>query len=223
MVGHAAPTVGGGSIPTPSLQFRIQRVVDKEMRVIARDFVNTHHSYIKWADRPSRRIYWLLYENQILVGVFGIATVYARPRAVTCYLVEHDIRPNEAANNIVYALFGNLDKNAGTRFLKIIRRDARIWWKERYGDDLKALQTFILPPRTGALYKADNWQEIGRTTGKTMTTRELSKKERASMSEMELKSLAKPMFNGDGSSQTRYLVREFQETEIKLIFMRMLV
>jgi hypothetical protein len=41
----------------------IKRVITKVQRDWARDFVDNYHSYIKWSDRPSRKLYWLLYEN----------------------------------------------------------------------------------------------------------------------------------------------------------------
>jgi hypothetical protein len=214
MVGHAIPIVDGGSIPTPPLQFSVSRAVTTEMRTAARDFVNAHHSYIKWADRPSRKCYWLLYENEILVGVFGLGSAFARPKPIATYMTEHGLGFNEVANNIVYALFGCQDKNAGTRFLKMLRRDAVVWWKERYGDDLKAFQTFILPPRTGAMYKADNWQQLGSTTGgKTQTMRTLYGEERTKHPEAEIRTFK--------SGEVKYLLREFRDTEPKLIFMRL--
>jgi hypothetical protein len=38
-------------------------------------------------------------------------------------------------------------------------------YEERYKDELVGLVTFVEPPRTGALYKADNWQYLGETQG----------------------------------------------------------
>jgi hypothetical protein len=205
---------GGGSIPTPSLHFYVERVVNKEMRSVARDFINAHHSYIKWADRPSRKMYWLLYENAKLVGVFGLGSAFARPKPVANYMKERALQFNEVANNIVYALFGCQDMNAGTRFLKILRRDAVVWWRERYGDDLKAFQTFILPPRTGAMYKADNWEQLGQTTGgRAQTIRTLCGEERKKHPEAEIRKFK--------SGEVKYLLREFKDTEPKLIFMRL--
>ena len=40
-------------------------------------------------------------------------------------------------------------------------------WKEKYGDDLMLIETFVKPPWTGSVYKADNWcSNRGRYAGK---------------------------------------------------------
>jgi len=193
--------------------FCIQRATTTALRTQARNFVNAHHSYIKWADRPSRKLYWLLYEQGNLVGVFGLGSAFARPKPVATYMLEQKLQFNEVANNIVYALFGCKDKNAGTRFLRLLRRDGCLWWHERYGDNLKAFQTFILPPRTGALYKADNWKQLGQTTGgKSLTVKTLYGAEREKHPEAEVRTFK--------SGEIKYLLRTFRDTEPKLIFMR---
>lgn len=133
-------------------------------------FVNKHHSYIRWADRPSRKLYWSIFEDGERIGVFGLGSAYDWPKDVAAYMKAHDLSFNNVANNIVYALHGSSDRNAGTRALALIRRDAVRWWKDSYGDDLRAFQTFIAPPRTGALYLADNWTRIGMTSGDGVET-----------------------------------------------------
>ena len=84
-------------------------------------------------------------------------------------MLEHELEFNQVGHNIVFCLAGH-GKNAGSQFLAMCRRDSVARWKERYGDELKAFQTFILPPRTGAVYKSDNWQVIGNTKGETWKT-----------------------------------------------------
>lgn len=74
------------------------------------------------------------------------------------------------------------------------------------------IQTFILPPRTGAMYKADNWICLGETTGKTMTIRTLYGQEREEHPEAEIR-----MFK---NGETKHLLREFKETDKKLMFIR---
>ena len=56
-------------------------------------------------------------------------------------------------------------KNAGTQILKQLRKQAHIEWKKKYGDDLKWLITFVAGGNNGAVYKADNWKQIGETAG----------------------------------------------------------
>lgn len=159
-------------------------------------------------------MYWLLFEDEVHVGVWGLGSAFSRPKAVSRYMADHTLSFNEVGNNIVYALHGHKDRNAGTKFLKLIRSDAVIWWNERYKDHLKALQTFILPPRTGALYKADNWSHIGDTSGKTMSMRTLYGEERDQHPEAEIRTFQ--------SGEVKYLLRTFREADAKLIFMRLL-
>jgi len=68
-------------------------------------------------------------------------------------------------NNNVFRLIER-EKNLGTQVLKLFRRCAKQDYEERYGDILVGLVTFVEPPRTGAVYKADNWDSLGITQGK---------------------------------------------------------
>jgi hypothetical protein len=172
------------------------------------------HSYIKWSDRPSRKLYWLLYENSRLVGVWGLGSAFARPKSVMEYMTQHNLTFNQVANNIVYCLYGHRDENAGSRFLRLCRYDARSWWRERYGDDLRAFQTFILPPRTGTVYRADNWQQLGTTTGgNAQVMQTLYGADREAHPEAERR-----VFK---SGEVKYLLRTFRDTDPKLIYMRL--
>lgn len=181
------------------------------------EFVNTYHSYIKWSDRPSRKMYWALYEDENLVGCFGLGSAFSRPKIIQDFMKENNILFNELGNNIVYCLYGCSTKNSGTQFLKLIRNDAKIWWNERYGDTLKALQTFILPPRNGAMYKADNWSQLGETTGGvSQIVRTIQKKD---LDKYDASKIEKRIFK---SGEVKYLYRDFVETEKKLIFVKLL-
>lgn len=197
------------------LDYTIKRIETTEERAKAKAFVDTNHSYIDWADRPSRKCYWTLFEEGRMVGVFGLGSAFAKPKAIAKFMKENEIAFNEMGNNIVYCLHGHNDRNAGSKLLAMLRRDAVLWWKERYGDTLKAIQTFILPPRNGAVYKADNWAQLGTTTGgTTQSMRTLYGADREAHPEAEVR-----MFK---SGEVKYLLREFRETEPKLIFMKKL-
>lgn len=108
----------------------ITRITEKGQRQIAKDFINQYHSYIRYADRPSRKMYWLLHEDDRLVGVFGLGSAFTRNKIIQNYLNDHQILFNEIANNIVFCLYATQHKNSGTIFLSMIRRDAKVWWKE---------------------------------------------------------------------------------------------
>lgn len=151
----------------------VTRAEDATHLFAAASFVDRHHSYIRWADRPSRKLYWSVWDGDRRVGVWGLGSAFNQPKAVATFMERHGIPFNGLANNIVFAL-ADAGKNGGTEALAMLRRDAIRWWHERYGDDLMAFQTFILPPRTGAMYRADNWQHVGTTTGDGMETQTLA-------------------------------------------------
>lgn len=180
------------------------------------DFINKYHSYINFSDRPSRKLYWNLYEDDKMVGVFGLGSAFSRPKDISNFMEKHKLEFNEIANNIVFCLSNHFDKNAGTKLLSLLRRDAIAWWYERYQDKLKCFQTFILPPRTGAVYKADNWIEIGKTKGNSQSMNTITKKEYLKLKDKS--NVEKRIFN---SGEVKYLIRKFNETEPKIIFMKL--
>lgn len=68
-------------------------------------------------------------------------------------------------NNNVYRLLIR-EKNLGTKVLRLFRHQIKIDYEQQYKDKLIGLVTFVEPPRTGSLYKADNWTYLGITQGK---------------------------------------------------------
>ncbi len=68
-------------------------------------------------------------------------------------------------NNNVFKLIYH-EKNLGTKVLKLFRNQIKIDYLKQYKDNIIGLVTFVEPPRTGAVYKADNWDYVGLTQGK---------------------------------------------------------
>lgn len=73
-------------------------------------------------------------------------------------------------NNNVFRLTDH-DKNLGTKVLRLFRKKIKRDYKQKYGDELRGLVTFVEPPRIGTVYKADNWTYLGETQGKKCTRR----------------------------------------------------
>ena len=71
---------------------------------------------------------------------------------------------NSFANNWRYCLTKSIP-NLGSQVLKQLRIVAGDAWKEKYGDDLNYLITFVGGGNNGAVYKADNWKMVGKTAG----------------------------------------------------------
>ena len=200
------------------MEYRIERATNKEQWKPLRQFIDDYPSYINYSDRPSRKLYWTIYEDNQIIGAFGLGSCFHRPKVVSLFMEEHNLEFNEVANNIVFCLANYKGKNVGSRVLSLCRKDAIKWWEERYGDTLKAFQTFILPPRTGAVYKADNWKELGTTSGgKTLVTKTVRKVDYEENPDNYPNIEIRTFNNG----QIRYLMRSFKETEPKLIFMKL--
>ena len=55
--------------------------------------------------------------------------------------------------------------NAGSQILKQLRHHAPIEWEKKYKNFLTHIITFVGGGHNGAVYKADNWKQIGETAG----------------------------------------------------------
>ena len=143
-----------------------------EKNKLFRDFINKYHSYVKFANAPQRRINWLIWNGAELVGAIGISScvlaVGDRDRWIGWNKEQRIKLSNSMANNYRFCLKPDSGvKNLGSRVLKMIRIEGAKRWKERYGDDLLLMETYVLKNenRRGAVYLADNWTHVGNTTG----------------------------------------------------------
>jgi hypothetical protein len=103
------------------------------------------------------------------VGMIGIgSSVYPPPKDILEYMnlskFEYKDIFNTVSNNWRFCMKDKIP-NAGTQILKELRNLAPAAWKEKYGDNLKYLITFVGGGNNGAVYKADNWKMIGETAG----------------------------------------------------------
>ena len=149
---------------------------------IFRELINKYHSYVKYVEPPQRRIKWNIYETKSgnVVGAIGISSCVLALGPRDKYIGwDKDTRlknSNMVANNYRFCLtpYNNI-KNVGTMALKLLREEGVKRWKEKYGDDLVMLETFVQPKidgsdnkRNGAVYLADNWDMIGKTKGNSI-------------------------------------------------------
>ncbi len=144
-----------------------------------RDIINKYHSYVKYSDVPQRRINYLIYRTSDgkPIGAIGISSCVLAISVRDNYIgwdKEARLRnSNMVANNYRFCLTpDNGIKNVGTMALKLLRIEGGKRWKEKYGDDLVMLETFVQPlidgsdnKRNGAVYLADNWSMVGKTKG----------------------------------------------------------
>ena len=152
---------------------QLQLVESDIQKKLVKNIIEKHHSYVPTAKSVGRRIDWLIYEDDEFpsecIGMIGIgSSVYPPPKDMLNYIGmsknEYKDNFNSFANNWRFCMTKSI-KNAGTKILKQLRELAPIEWKNKYGDNLTHLITFVGGGNNGAVYKADNWNMIGETAG----------------------------------------------------------
>ena len=157
---------------------KLEKVTTDVQRGMIKNVIKKHHSYVPTADYPGRRIDWLIYDvideetwpfKRELLGMIGIGSCfYPPPKDILRYVGmskdEYKNNFNQFANNWRFCFIKSV-KNAGTQVLKQVRLQGPVDWKKKYGDELKYIITLVAGGNNGAVYKADNWKEIGKTAG----------------------------------------------------------
>ncbi len=151
-----------------------------------RNTIDKHHSYCKYTDSPTRNIRWNVYESSSgnHIGSIGLSSAVI---AISCrdnYIGwDKELRNKNLgmlANNSRCCFIKNnmTIKNVGSMTLKQLEDCGMKRWKEKYGQDLILLETFVQPDRNeeyngqklrvGTIYKASNWVEVGKTSGNSI-------------------------------------------------------
>lgn len=151
----------------------LEQVKTQEQKDAVKHIIENYHSYVPTNASVGRRIDWLIYETDEFaarpIGMIGLgSSVYPPPKDI---LVEMGVNMeqyrkifNSIANNWRFCMIKSIP-NAGTKILKQLRVISPLAWKQKYGDDLKILITFVAGGNNGAVYLADNWKIIGKTAG----------------------------------------------------------
>jgi len=117
--------------------------------------------------------YLVIWKNKIVGIIGGNSPPYSVKAIDEFFGITKENRNDilvRFVNNEVYRIIHSAN-NLATMTLKSFRKQIKKDYKERYGDELIGLITFVEPPRTGAIYKADNWQFLGMTKGYGTTRR----------------------------------------------------
>lgn len=109
-----------------------------------------------------RQLNYIIYNNGQAIGIIGFASPPLNYKVFVNYFNTEN--PKLYLNNNVFCI-RETEKNLGTKVLKIARNIINKDYLNKYGDKLLGLVTFVELPRTGALYKADNWTYLGLTKG----------------------------------------------------------
>jgi len=145
---------------------------NSDQNSIFRNIINDFHSYINAKDTCNRRINWLVRDddNEEILGAIGINSAILALGERDRYIGWNaDIRIknlNSIANNYRFAM---IYRGLGSQVLSMLRKEAPIVWKAKYGDRLVLLETLVKPPWDGTVYKAAGWQMIGMTKGYSMS------------------------------------------------------
>lgn len=121
--------------------------------------------YPKSKGIPGRSLCYNIYDYNDIIGIIGVNSPPANYKIFREFFKTQN--DNCFMNNNVFRLIKN-EKNLGTKILKLFRNRVRSDYKNKYNEDIKGIITFVELPRTGALYKADNWDYLGQTQGKRM-------------------------------------------------------
>tara|TARA_B100000902_G_C27070883_1_gene793964 strand:+ start:241 stop:837 length:597 start_codon:yes stop_codon:yes gene_type:complete len=142
---------------------------DKVSKDFIKETITNYHSYVPSTSSVGRRIDWVVFNDDKPIGMIGIgSSVYPPPKDILKHtklsIKEYKNKFNSFANNWRFCMRESI-RNAGTQILKELRRQAPLYWKQKYNDDLLYLITFVAGGNNGAVYKADNWSQIGQTSG----------------------------------------------------------
>jgi len=142
---------------------------DKTSKDFIKETITQFHSYVPSTSSVGRRIDWVVFNDDKPIGMIGIgSSVYPPPKDILKHtklsIKEYKNKFNSFANNWRFCMREKI-RNAGTQILKELRRQAPLYWKQKYNDDLLYLITFVAGGNNGAVYKADNWSQIGQTSG----------------------------------------------------------
>jgi|TARA_Y100000296_G_C5084510_1_gene211701 hypothetical protein len=110
-----------------------------------------------------RQLNYFIKKDGKVVGVIGVNSPPLNYKKFRAYF--NTDNEKLFVNNNVFRIV-ETEKNLGTKVLKLLRNRIKIDYKEKYKDELIGIVTFVEPPRTGAVYKADNWDYLGETLGK---------------------------------------------------------
>ena len=140
---------------------------DKQDFATFRHLIDAYHTYKKWKRSPGRKICWLIESDESeILGVTAVhsAVLTIKPREdFIGWNQKQKLRNlNKVANNYRFAL---KVRGIGSRVLSLLESEARKRWKEKYGDNLVLIETFVQPPYEGTTYKAANWTYVGMTKG----------------------------------------------------------
>jgi hypothetical protein len=149
---------------------KIRIAETKEDKDIANKIIVDFHSYVNTPKVVGRCIKYIIKFDNKDVATFWLGSGFKpTPKAILNFFKvsqsEFDKMFNEVADNKRFCIKESPVSNFGSQVLSKIRKRAKSDWFNIYGNDLKGIVTTIGDGKTGSVYLADNWVEIGKTAG----------------------------------------------------------
>lgn len=111
-----------------------------------------------------RQLNYLIYDKINPIGIISASSPPLNYKKFRNFFKVNDDK--SFLNNNVFRIVNKPnDKNIGTKILKLFRKTIFKNYLEKYNTKLLGIITFVEPPRTGSIYKADNWSYLGETQG----------------------------------------------------------
>lgn len=148
-------------------RLRLELCRDSDDFATFRNIIDTYHAYKPWKRSPGRKICWLIEStgSEVLGAIAvhsAVLAIKARDDYIGWNREQKLANLNKVANNYRFAL---RVKGIGSRVLSLLESEAKKEWRQKYGDKLVLLETFVQPPYQGTSYKAANWMYLGMTKG----------------------------------------------------------
>ena len=150
------------------MQIKLIRV--KRTNLIYQQFRDRH--YVPNNGAVGQQIHYLIQVDSEIVGIIsGGSAAYAVGSRDSYFGITKDNRKtalNGIVDNTVFRLEKNIP-NLGTQILKAWRKQVASDWLNEYGVEVCGFETFVVEEehRKGAMYRADNWDFVGETSGST--------------------------------------------------------
>jgi len=143
------------------------------------DIRNRH--YVPNKGTFGQQVHYLVLLDSSVVGIIsGASCVWSVKCRDEYFGITKDNRKYglpSIINNTVFRLETHIP-NLGTQVLSLFRKQIAVDWEEKYGVVVHGFETFVVEEeyRKGSMYKADNWEYIGVTSGSTKTHKGMGNK-----------------------------------------------
>lgn len=159
--------VGGGN---NKVKIELKMVKSEFEKEYLSKIVRIYHSYKQSSSYSGRMINYFIYDQyRECLGVIGFGSSFfcttAREKFIGWGTSARWQNLQNIANNWRYTIKPNNYKNVASKVLLMAVKQIQIDWKEKYGDKLYMIDTYVQPPRNGGIYLSAGFKNVGWTVG----------------------------------------------------------